>query len=384
VKSNRVITVVLILGVIIVAVTFLGAAKMTGDDKPSKEPQKTLSPVKNGSRGVVVFGTVDVDNGPGLIPIFPENFPQPSLVKKVLAKEGQDVKLGDALLEFDSELADIKVREAREGLAKANATLKEAEASLDQAIKNDKAQDILKEAQRIALDGKKKELEAVKIELKEKLDKFDKLKDKTGILIEPELFAADSKRQAAQRALAAEERKLDAFDLSASTPFFIPKPVAVHKVAEAKAAVALQDAQLSEALYGKKLMTLTARADGKIVRSLATDGMTFGAHTRQPAFWLQPKAAIIVRTEVDQEFASRISPGQDARIEDDGNKDATWRGKVIRIPDVYMPKRSSNSLPEGVGLNETRVLECIVSVESADTSYPIRVGQRVKVKIGVE
>jgi hypothetical protein len=35
-------------------------------------------------------------------------------------------------------------------------------------------------------------------------------------------------------------------------------------------------------------------------------------------------------------------------------------------------------------LNDNRVLECVVSVNIVDSAAPIRVGQRVKVSIGVE
>lgn len=375
-SSNRVITVVCVLAVVIVAVTFLGAAKMSGDDAPEKAP-KVLSPVKNGSKGVVVYGTVDVDDG--LIPVFPENFPQPSTVKKVLVKEGQDVRAGQELIEFDSELAEIRVREARHGHGKALAAQARAQALLEQAAMAETAQPFAVEVQRLAIKAKEADVRAAEVELK---DKKDRLFKSAKVEMDPEIVTAERRLEGAQRALDSEKKKLEIierFDAVSKK-----KAEAAAALDEAKQAVAIQQAQLDAALYGKRLMTLTARTDGKIVRSMVTPGMSFGPQTRQPAFYIQPRGAVIVRAEVDQEWASRVAAGQDAVIEDDANPNLKWTGKVTRLADSFLPKRSNNSLPEGLALNETRVLECIVTLEGGDSRYPVRVGQRVKVKIGVE
>src|SRR5262245_60111909 len=119
-RNNKVVIIAGVLGIAIVAITYIGASRMSGDEKTS-DNQKILSPVKNGSRGVLMFGTVDVDNGAGLVPVYPEMFPQPCKVKKVHVKEGDNVEFDDTLVDFDSELADIKVKNARDGVAQAKA-----------------------------------------------------------------------------------------------------------------------------------------------------------------------------------------------------------------------------------------------------------------------
>src|ERR1700734_3225847 len=108
-KNDRVVTVAVLVGLVIIVVTFLGAARMSGDDgKNAKDQQKLLAPVKPGSKGVVGSGPVDVDNGIGLLPLFPDTFPQPSKVIQISARaqEGMEVKKGEVLVEFDAELAD--------------------------------------------------------------------------------------------------------------------------------------------------------------------------------------------------------------------------------------------------------------------------------------
>jgi multidrug resistance efflux pump len=131
-------------------------------------------------------------------------------------------------------------------------------------------------------------------------------------------------------------------------------------------------------------MVLRAPANGKIVRSFVTEGTTFGVQTRMPAFLLQPEGALIVRAEIDQEWASRVAAGQEASIQDDGNSNLRWKGKVTRVCDSFLPKRPNGSAPESLALSETKVLECIVSIDDVDPKAPPRVGQRVKVGIGID
>lgn len=381
-KSNRVITVAVVLGVVIVAVTFLGAARLSDDAGTVKEPQKILTPVKAGSHGVVFYGWGDVEHG--LVAVFPENLPNPSRVKKINVIEG-DVINADGpnptvLVELDTVYADIKIAEATHGLERARFALVGAESVLNQAEDNARIQKLVVAAQGDTLLGKEKELAAAEIELKDKKGKLAGI----GASMDPEIQAAEKKLEAARHALDAEKKKLDALKIgNFLNPFALSKTRAQSAVDEAKAAIALQEAQLNEALYGKSLMTLKARVSGKIIRSNVSEGMTFGMQTRQPLFLIQPKGTLIIRAEIDQEFASRIAKGQDAVIQDDGNPNLKWTGKVIRIAEAFLPKRTQSVGPEMM-LNDTRVLECVISVDNSDPKSPIRVGQKVKVSIGVE
>ncbi len=379
-RNNRVVIVAALIGVAIVIVTFIGAARMSGDEKgDNKEGPKVIANVKNGSRGVVVFGTVDIDNGAGLLPVFPECFPQPCKVKKVHVVEGKDVELGETLVEFDTELIDEKLAEAQQGLEKAKGALQGAQALLDQAIRSDQGHALSIEAQGMILKSKEAELAAAKIELDDKNKKAAMI----NAAMDPELLAAEKKYEAAQKALEAEKKRLEGLRIFNPLQQLVSKPRAEAAVIEAKAAVGVQEAVLKQAEYAKKLMTLKAPAAGRIVRTSVTEGMTFGAQTRQPPFMIQTKGPIIVRAEVDQEFASRVAKGQDAVIIDDGNRDLKWSGKVIRVADSFLPKRS-NMTPEGLVLNDSRVLECIVSIDTASSGVPVRVGQRVQVRIGMD
>jgi multidrug resistance efflux pump len=375
-KNNRIITVAVLVGVVIAAVTVLGAARMSGEDgSSSKDSQKILGAVKAGSKGVVVFGNIDIDNGIGLMPLYPEGFPQPCKVKKVLAIEGQKVVKGQKLVEFDTELADLTVAEAKAAQEQAEAAIKRGDAAVHMAEQTMQAHQIAIQVMEKTVLSKTLEWEAAQKELDEK--------QRLGDIVNAgkvDIEIARKKLDAALKTLDAEKVKLEG--MKAITPIS-KKEEALAGLAEAKAAVAKQKAMLEKAMFGLRQMTLTAPDDGKIVRNLVTEGLAFGPQTRQPAFWFQPKGTLIVRAEVDQEFASRVAAGQAAVIHDDGNSNLKWTGKVIRISDAFMPKRSGAMSPEGLLLNDTRVLECIVSIENND-NFPVRVGQRVKVSIGVE
>src|SRR5262245_1437337 len=129
--TRRIVFFAALLGLGAAAVTFLGAAKLGGGEAPEKGPTPTA--VKNSANeaanGTVCLGTVDrEDRAFGL---FPDNFPQPSKVAKVLVSEGKEVKRDEALLELnivpDKSLALLTVEEAKAGVDAAEALLVQAQ-----------------------------------------------------------------------------------------------------------------------------------------------------------------------------------------------------------------------------------------------------------------
>ncbi len=376
-SSNRVITAAVVGGITISVITIIGVSRLSGDEKPTRSSPSLLTPVKAGSHGVVVFGNVDVDAGAGLLHIFPENFPQPSLVKEVRVSEGADVQVGDTLVVFDSDLVEFKVREAEAGLARALAAQRGAEAKLKQANDAENAKGLALAAQQLIVKARREELEAARVELNDKKSRLNKIDPQ---VMDPEIVAATRKLEAKENEIKGEELKMEG--IIKYSPLANKSPEAQAGIEEAKQAVALQKVLLDEALFAKKQLTLKARVAGRIVRSYVSVGSTYGPQSRLPLFYLQPKGPMIVRMEVDQEFASRVMKGQDASISDDGNPNLKWTGKVLRVADSFLPKRSSSS--EAFMMNDTRVLEGIVSIETHGSPIPIRIGQRVKVSIGVE
>jgi hypothetical protein len=108
-------------------------------------------------------------------------------------------------------------------------------------------------------------------------------------------------------------------------------------------------------------------------------GETLGPQPRTPAIEFYPtEKPLIVRAEVEQEFAGHVTVGKPARIEDDTRAGKSWKGKVIRVSDWYTHRRSVHLEP--LNYNDVRTLECIVSIDPGQSH--LRIGQRVRVFIG--
>jgi hypothetical protein len=84
----------------------------------------------------------------------------------------------------------------------------------------------------------------------------------------------------------------------------------------------------------------------------------------------------IVRAEVEQEFANRVSVGQVAKIQDDGTGGGEWRGQVVRISDWFPQRRSVQMEP--MQFNDVRTMEVVIRVEPGGKE-PLLIGQRVRV-----
>jgi len=379
-RNNRVVSIAAVLGILIVVVTFVGAAKLAGEEKGDKDVAKSSAPVSSGS-GVVVFGYVDINNGAGLLHLFPNTFPQPCKVAKIHFKEGQDVKKDDLLIEFEDPQCEFKIQQAKAGLEKAKAAHARTVALLNQANLGPRVQKAAIVVQQLTVKSKEAELEGAKIDLKHQEDNFGKI----GANNDSGVMSAKKKVTAAELALEAEKKKVEGLEKIDPVPFKIDEARA--GVDEAKAAVSLQESQLAEAENYKRQLFLRAPANGRIERSHVTEGLWFGAQSRMAALEFLPRGQIIVRAEVDQEWASRVREGQNAKIQDESNPELKWSGKVIHVSDCFLPKRSNSGVPDMLGGSEARILECIVSIDhfdKVDLKTSLRILQKVKVSIGFE
>ena len=129
-------------------------------------------------------------------------------------------------------------------------------------------------------------------------------------------------------------------------------------------------AKWEQAKYAAEEHELRAPADGKVLRLMTSVGDLFGQGPREPAIIFCPSGPRIIRTEVEQEFASKVQIGQTAIVEDDARLSGKWRGKVTRISDWYSTRRSMRMEPRQ--FNDVRTLECIVELEH---SKDLRIGR---------
>jgi len=333
---------------IVAAVVLLGtgAAIMRFTDRGADADHRS-SP-----QGVVCFGRVDLEDGCTSL-----TFQQPGQVRRVHVHEGESVSAGKVLAELDDTTAELQEQEAQAACQAAHGQVELA----DQGVARHEA---ALEAQEAAIQAaESKHLAATEVHARKKL-----LNAKNTIDIS-EVNIAQQQVNEAQALVAAEKAKLK--ELKAQ------HPEAALERARGEEAAAQARSKLAKELRQQR--TLHAPASGSIVRVLISQGDVLGIPLTHPAILFAADGPLIVRAEVEQEFASLVSVNQKVRVVDEINPTVAWHGHIERISNWYLPRR--NVLLEPTRYNDTRTLECIVSLDRSDT-IP-RLGQQVRVLIGV-
>ena len=88
-----------------------------------------------------------------------------------------------------------------------------------------------------------------------------------------------------------------------------------------------------------------------------------------------------MRAEVTQEFAGRIVKGQPATIQDDSDSSQTWKGRVTKTGDQFLPKRAGAGIFDFMPTSDDRVLECQISIDVASGEAGPKFGQKVRVTL---
>jgi len=155
---------------------------------------------------------------------------------------------------------------------------------------------------------------------------------------------------------------------------------------DASIAVEAADVEIKakERLVSKAKLDLTnyvlrAPSKGRVLRSFVNVGEALGSNPQRPAMEFAPAGELIVRAEIEQEFASRVKAGMKAKIYDyDATNEHVWDGDVVRLSDWILKRRSQ--VHEPMQFNDVRTLEAIIKLKS-DPEYPLRIGQRVRVSL---
>jgi multidrug resistance efflux pump len=352
---TRVVALLVVVALCGVGLTALMAAKEAGNKEPARQPATTA-----GGKKLVCFGFADTEDP--IVRIFPDNFPMPSKVTKVLAREGDFVTAGQPLLEFDVELLKLKVKEAEKGILVAQAEREKAVHMVNQYQPQ--------------LDAAENKLKAKKEELNSKNSALDEAKRafKYNQITQNELDAATAAFKAAQFNLAAAQVEWDGIKKDGAPEYLI-------KIAD-KSIERLENLK-EQAQMAVNLCSCKAPADGQLIRSYVTEGFMFGPQIREPAFLFLKKGPLVIRAEVNQEFARRVYKGAGATIADDADSEQTWFGKVIKVGDQFLLKRNiAGGMPDMMMMSsDDRVLECLVSIDPGSGKTPLRFGQKVRVTL---
>jgi len=344
--------------VIFVAITAAGLTALMAAKDPTDKPDGSAKTAVSGKK-LVCLGTVDTEAP--VVRILPDNYPMPSKVTKVLAKVGDEVKAGQPLLELDTEMLKLNVKVAEKAVGK-------AEAAKVQALAMVRGYQPQVDAAEKKLQAKREGLAGAKFGLDE-LEHAFKYKTAT----QAQLDEGRAKVKEAQFNLEAAEEDLNGLKKVGSPDYLVAqadKEIERLKVNQQQAQLVLDQ------------FTCKAPADGLILRSWASEGLMFGQGISQnPAFWFLKTGPLIIRAEVSQEFAKRVTTGGAAKIEDEADASQTWRGKVFKVGDQFLPKQNTGGTVDLLTVSDERVLECLISIDVAAGGMP-RYGQKVRVTLG--
>ncbi len=197
-------------------------------------------------------------------------------------------------------------------------------------------------------------------------DRLTSLRKMGGEVNDADLESAEATVRKAEAGVQVEESKLAV--LAASSP--------EGRVQLAQLNIKDKEILLREARLALDTTTVRAPVAGTPLRVLISVGETLGANPRQPAIQFCPERPLLVRAEVEQEFAGRIQKGEATLIQDHVTGQEVGRGKVASISRWYTHRRSI--LQDPLQFNDVRTLECIIQLDPA--THDLRIGQRVRVQ----
>ncbi len=234
---------------------------------------------------------------------FEAHAPGPAIVKRVLVKEGDQVRAGQLLLQLDD-------AEARAAAARALSQLRTAEAELSAVQKGGTQEEVL--TTQSQLTKAQTEVDAAQ----RNLDALQRLQ-KTGAASPADVAAAQNRLQAAQADLKLLQQKLHGR--------FAPSDVtkAEAQVADARAAyTAAQDVLRN--------LNVTSTQTGTVYAVPVKPGGFVNAGDL--LIQVADLSSVLVRAFVDEPDIGRLSKGQPDQISWDGMPGRTWTGAVISVP----------------------------------------------------
>ncbi len=375
-----------VLGVAVLAISLVAANRLlsNGDNKPT-EPGGHIPVAKTKQpTGPTIFGTVDSDptvlriDPPGIVGL-------PALtIKKLMVKEGDVVKPGDVLVQFDDSQFVPDLLMAQKKLLAAESRVKQAELTkLDYPKKLKQQQAIVNLAESnfnnavktrdAAYSSARAAVDSTFVKLTPE-QKEEQLKNSPGLIMVDNAVNRtklnwDNEKNSYERL---ETAKIDVNGILLNSADLDYRS-ALDEVEAVRGGLKKVEAVI-------EAFKLKALVDGEIECLMASDGMTFSPTTRTTMMYLIPSGPRVVRAEVEAESASKdyVKVGKTVTICDNSNFDLTYTGTVRRVSSTFLPKRFG---ADALVASNNRVLECTIEVPNHKPAGkpPLRPGQPVRV-----
>lgn len=345
----------LLLGLVLLVVGVGGASWVANRfwtpsvaDEVNRQPG---SPGTTGEEGVVCTGYVDLEHGIRSLALL-----RPGRVAAIVANENQHVDTGAPILRLEDRDAKFQVDEAE-------AAVTSAEIQLEEALKLDEQQRARLAQQQAALNAAGFRLDAARLMLQHK---EKRLKDDL-VTVEEIRITRDEVKALEQKELAEREKLAE---LKTVDPALT--------VRKARTGLRLAQIHSEQARHQLDECTLKAPTPGTVQRIAVGAGDIVSANPMQSIVRFCPDETPLIRAEVDQEFAERVTVGQSALVQDDSRSGTSWRGKVQRIAGWFEQRRPTTQDPSA--FTDVRTVECLIAIDPGQP--PLRLGQRMRVLIG--
>jgi RND family efflux transporter MFP subunit len=146
------------------------------------------------------------------------------------------------------------------------------------------------------------------------------------------------------------------------------------EITAAQAGVEAAKQKLKQADYEITIRHVRTPSSGIVVAKNIRVGDTV-APGNPELFEVLPDAPRIVRAELNESFVGKVTVGMTAEIRAEGEPDKAYPARVVRIGEVFGPSKLVENPQEAT---DARDVECVLDLNGA----PLRVGQRVQVRIG--
>ncbi len=363
----------IVVGLAVVGSTIGAALSHAGSgDTPAKPTEP--APAPRSTTGLTVIGTVDTDPGPVKY-MLPAVLPS-GMISKVHVHDGDEVKAGDPLYEFDTTFQKTGVDLAAAQVAAAQSRVATAEQLITQYELEKKAADTAVKMAERAVEMRRAYFEFVDKQLEDNY--------KSNGILKEDWNARKSGSAERYKAIVDHTMAMNDLDMAKLKREQLDKKNPQLNVDEARAAVKVAETERARAQTTVDLCVVKAKTAGVVEQLTVGPGTTLGVGTREPALWLVPTGPRVVRAEVEAEFAHRVGPdlqGKTVTISDHTDAKLTYSGTVRRVGGTFLLKRNSSDSFLG---GDTRVIEVVVEVSDSNPAGkpPLRVGQRVRVNLG--
>ena len=303
----------------------------------------------------------------------------PGRIKRVLVAEGTEVRVGQAIIEFDNHEYATQVQQADARLSTAQADVRLAQRSLEaararwvEAKSGSRPQEIARA--RADLDQAQQRWLNAELERKRLKRLFD-----TELIARSQYDAADTEAQVARARVRSAEEFLSLViagpkpETIAAMWAQVKEAEAAHRRAESQVTQAQADVEYARAVL--KTTVLESTLNGKVTRKLVEPGEA--VDVGMPLVIVADVTRTLVKAEIDETDAAKLRLGNPADVTSEAFPGRIFRGTIVEIGQAVGKRKIRPDDPAKI--QDTKVLEA--KIELGEDGNDLKLGMTVDAKI---